>query len=812
MRERLPGGIADFVKTFILFGPLVLQGISARAEAPARPALDTEVLPLLKARCIKCHGPLKPKAKLTLSSPRAIARGGENGPIVAPGKLDESAIWEQVSEDLMPPKPEDPLTADEKGLIKQWIEQGAVGLPSIEQAKQGSPGSDHWAFAKLTDPVPPSPVDSSRVRTPIDRFIQKALEERGVSRGLSPDADRRTLIRRVALNLTGLPPSPQEAAAFLNDKAEDAYEAMVDRYLASPRYGERWGKLWLDASGYTDSNGYFNADSDRPLAYRYRDYIVRAFNSDRPLDRVVREQIAGDEISGYRPGVHVTQEIIDQLTATHFLRNGQDGTGESDGNPDELRADRYSVLEGAIQIIGSSLLGLTTQCAKCHDHKFEPISQKEYYQLQAILYPAFNVENWVKPQARIVVAGLREVMAPWEAHEKPIDEQIARLKADFEAKKTGPDIPKDKEALDKAIKELEAKRLPNPGRIAWVADISAKPPEVPLLLRGNPATPGPKVDAGVPAVLCDPDNPFDPKPPFPGAESTGRRLAFANWLTKPGSRPSALLARVLANRIWQDHFGVGLVATSENLGYTGSPPSHPELLEYLAGLLVQSGWSAKTLHRAILRSTAYRQSSTPRDDARTADPDNRYLSHAPLRRLDAEQVRDAMLFASGELDDRQGGPYVPTHRGSSGEVTVNDSHEGARRRTIYLQQRRTQIASLLEVFDAPSIVTACPRRVPATIPLQSLSLLNSDFAVKRARRLAERIEQEAGVDAAHFVDHAFMVAVGRDPRSEERFASLRFLAGQPANYEGVSSDEAQRRARADLCQMILASNSFLYIE
>jgi hypothetical protein len=236
------------------------------------------------------------------------------------------------------------------------------------------------------------------------------------------------------------------------------------------------------------------------------------------------------------------------------------------------------------------------------------------------------------------------------------------------------------------------------------------------------------------------------------------------------------------------------------------------LLEYLAGLLVRSGWSAKTLHRELLRSTVYRQSSAPRDDARTADPDNRYLSHAPLRRLDAEQVRDAMLFVSGELDDRQGGPYVPTRRSGSGEVTVDDSHDGARRRTIYLQQRRTQIASLLEVFDAPSIVTACPRRAPATIPLQSLSLLNSDFAVKRARRMAERVEREVGIEPERFVENAFVIAVGRDPRPEERFVSLRFLAGQPANYDGVSSDEAQRRARADLCQMILAGNAFLYIE
>ena len=261
------------------------------------------------------------------------------------------------------------------------------------------------------------------------------------------------------------------------------------------------------------------------------------------------------------------------------MRNGQDGTGESDGNPDEVRADKYAVLEGAIQIIGSSLLGLTLQCAKCHDHKFEPVTQQEYYQLQAILYPAFNVEHWVKPNDRIVIAGPRDEMLRWQVHEKVIDAQIEALKRHFAS---GPDAAKKKDALKRVIEAADAQRWPNPGRIAWVGDVSNNPSEIPLLIRGNLATPGPKVGPGVPAFLTDPDNRYEPKPPFAGSSSTGRRLALARWLTKPGSRPAALLARVLANRIWQHHFGTGLVATSDNLGYTGSPPTHPELLEFLA--------------------------------------------------------------------------------------------------------------------------------------------------------------------------------------------------------------------------------------
>ena len=464
----------------------------------------------------------------------------------------------------------------------------------------------------------------------------------------------------------------------------------------------------MDASGYADSNGYFSADSDRPLAYRYRDYVIRAFNADRPLDRIIREQLAGDEMAGGCRGPGTPPEVVDQLVATHFLRNSQDGTGESDGNPDEVRADRYAVLEGTAQIIATSFLGLTIQCARCHDHKFEPVTQEDYYRLQAILYPAFNVEHWQKPNERVVVAGPRDELLRWR-------------------RTSGPSMPssrccggrssrgrrrrrRSRRKLKSVIAAIESRRRPNPGRIAWVGDVSSEPVEIPILVRGNYATPGRKVGPGVPAFLADPDNRYVPDAASAGPGSTGRRLALARWLTKPGSRPAALLARVLASRTWQDHFGTGLAATPENLGYTGSPPSHPELLEFLAAELARSGWSAKALHRMIVTSTVYRQSSASRPEAARIDPDNRLLARFPLRRLDAESIRDAMLWVSGELDEHSGGPFVPTHRTDSGEVAVEDSAPGSTRRSVYLQQRRTQLASLLDVFDAPSIVTTCTRR------------------------------------------------------------------------------------------------------
>jgi hypothetical protein len=840
------------------------SGTSSTPQAAARPTLEADLLPLLKARCVKCHGPLKPKARLSLASSRAIARGSENGPIVEPGSLDASALWDQIARDEMPPKPEEPLAADEKALIRLWIEQGATGLPAIGTSDPG-PSSDHWAFANASSPPPPDVRDPSRLRTPIDRFIQKTLEDRGLAIG--PEADRGVLIRRVSIDLLGVPPTPEEIEVFRSDDRPDAYERMVDRVLASPRYGERWGKYWLDAAGYADSNGYFSADSDRPLAYRYRDYVIRAFKEGRPLDRIVREQLAGDELVDFRRSrdVDPASETIDAIEATHFLRNSQDGTGESDGNPDEVRADKYAVLDGTIQILGSSLFGLTFQCARCHDHKFEPITQAEYYQLQSILFPAFDVGHWVKPNDRVVAVAPRALRERWEAQEKAIDQEVARLKADrgrlkaesqkseanpqpkqggeeqrpvegegqetkAEPEASNPDraarLASQIEAIEKEIQAAESRRRPEPGRIAWVSDVSAGMPNAPLLKRGNPATPGEPVPPGVPAILIDPDNRYEPHPPGEGSDATGRRLALARWLTQPGSRPAALLARLLVNRIWQGHFGEGLVSTTDNLGYSGSPPSHPELLEFLASELARSGWDARALHRLILTSAVYRQSSTSAmadadtdvDAAalaarvRERDPDGRLLSRYPLRRLDAEALRDAMLFVSGELDDRAGGPYIPTHRRDSGEVVVDEKAVGSHRRSVYLQQRRTQVASLLEVFDAPSIVTNCTRRLPSTIPLQSLSLLNSDFVVNRSRALADRVRREVGDDPDAIIQRVFLRTIGREPAPDEYAAAHRFLDTQPHRYPDRSPDDALRQSQSDLCQMLLASNSFLYIE
>lgn len=766
---------------------------SAFAEPAGVPSFSHDIAPLLKNRCVRCHGPAEAKAKLNLAVPTGIVRGGESGHSVVLGKPEESPLWQRVSADEMPE--DEPLPAVEKQLLRAWIAAGAPGLPANVPAQ--ADGDEHWAFQTLQPTAPPTVPASHIVRTPIDNFIVNQLEAVGLQP--SAEADRATLIRRVAYDLTGLPPKVSEIVEYLADTRDDAYERMVERYLSSPRYGERWGKFWLDAAGYADSNGYFNADTDRQLAYRYRDYVVRSFNADKRWDQFVREQLAGDELAGFQPGGEVTSAMIELLEASHYLRNSPDGTDSSDGNEDELRTDKYSVLEGSMQIVGASLLGVTVQCGKCHDHKFEPFTQQDYYALQSIIFPAFNVEKWVKPKQREFFAVSKAEIAAWEAKCKPIDEQIAKLRE------------QKKPELDAEIKKLEAQKGEPPPRIAPVYDLSTDQPDVFVLARGDYKSHQEKAQVAAPHVLCDATHPSQLSlPPSPDRKSTGRRLAFARWITEPNSRAAALMARVTVNRIWQQHFGTGIVATADNLGYSGATPSHPELLEYLAGEFTRSGWSTKVIHRLVMNSATYRASSRPAANADTLDPDNRLLNHFPLRRLDAEAIRDAMLASSGELDLTSGGPYVPTVRDEEGAVVVSESTPGSHRRSLYLQQRRTQVANMLQAFDAPSMVFSCPFRTPTTVPLQSLNLLNSSFVRLRAKALANRVITAAGHEADDRIRYAFLLVANRPPNEAELTAAREFVAQQPKQYADVNN--AAEQCWTDFCQTLLASNLFLYIE
>jgi hypothetical protein len=673
---------------------------------------------------------------------------------------------------------------------------------------------------------PKTPAVRGAIRNDIDRFLLAKIEAKQLT--FSAEADRATLIRRVAFDLTGLPPTIAELEAFLADTSTNAYETMVDRYLASPHYGVRWGKFWLDAAGYADSNGYFNADSDRPLAWKYRDYVIRSFNQDKPYDQFVKEQIAGDELAAFAPGGDVTPAMVDRLVATHFIRNAPDGTGESDGNPDEVRTDRYTVLEGNLQNVMNCLLGLTVQCARCHDHKFEPLTQEEYYSLQAIFFPVYNPEKWSKPNDRVISVGTKAEREAFQIRNARIDRQVKAAKDGLAAfgeslreqlreermgKKKGGKISDDdlakrfgeyaalRDSANKAVAAREKERPKPVDKIAAYYETDPKPPVHHLLKRGQHNQPGIEVNPGVPAALSE-LNPFAIPKLTPGCISTGRRTAFANWVASP---QNPLFARVMVNRIWQHHFGTGLVATPDNLGMSGAKASHPELLDYLAAEFIKSGWSINALHRLILTSAAYRQSSRPKTGIDAIDPDNRLLSHFPLRRLDAEAVRDGMLAISGELDPRTGGPYVPSRRSAEGAVEVAESTDGARKRSVYLQQRRTQTVTFLQLFDAPSIVSTCGKRSPSTVPLQSLALLNSEFVRLRAKAFAARL---TGSD--NKLSLAFRCIAAREPTESEKAACAKFLAAQHTVY--AKEKDPESRAWIDLCQMLLASNAFLYVE
>jgi hypothetical protein len=690
-------------------------------------------------------------------------------------------------------------------------------LPAVSAPAQqpGARRPAHRAYRPVVRPAPPAVRGPAR--NAVDCFILAALEAKGLA--LGPEADRPALARRVSFDLTGLPPTPAETDAFLADRAPGAYERLVERYLASPRYGERWGKYWLDAAGYADSNGYFNADSDRPLAWRYRDYVVRAFNEDLPYDRFVQEQLAGDELAGYRPGADVTPDMVGPLSATHFLRNAPDGTGESDGNPDEVRTDRFTVLEGTLQVTMNCLLGVTIQCARCHRHKFEPISQKEYYRLQAVFFPAYNPERWTKPQDRVVPVGPAAAAAAWKSRVERLDLAQKALKKQLDQyerilkgiSKEGAKRSAESAALRAKFKAataaLEEERRRRPESLSVLVETDPNPPAHHVLRRGRHNQPGEPVEPGVPAALSAPGNAYRLGPRPPGQVSTGRRLAFARWVTSP---ENPLFTRVLVNRVWQHHFGTGLVATPDNLGQSGARPTHPELLDYLAAELVRSGWSVKALHRLILCSAVYRQASAPRPDLEKLDADNRLLGRFPLRRLDAEALRDAMLRVAGALDGRVGGPYVPTRRTAEGLVEVAEGQDGARRRSLYLQQRRTQVVTLLQLFDAPAMAATCSVRPTSTVPLQALTLLNSDFVRARARAFSRRLLREAGPDAGRRLTLAFRLACGRPPVADEADAARRFLAAQRQAYAGRA--DAEERTWADLCQMVLAGNAFLYVD
>jgi Protein of unknown function (DUF1553)/Protein of unknown function (DUF1549) len=727
-----------------------------------------------------------------------------------------------------------------------------------------------WAFRPPARPAVPKVRSGDRVRNPIDAFVLAALEKQGLT--LAPEADRLTLIRRATFDLTGLPPTPQEVEAFVADSAPEAYERLIDRLLASPHYGERWGRHWLDLAGYADSEGILDADYVRSAAWRYRDYVIRAFNTDKPYDRFLKEQLAGDELTdywvAYQAQKELPAEVVEGLIATGFLRCASDTSRPDFVNIKDAPGYYYQTLDDTVKIVASSLLGLTVQCAKCHSHKYDPIPQTEYYRLQAVFMSGYRPSQWVpQVQRKLNEATAAQEKAATEANAK-VDAAVAKTKkeadvlrqsfaerlfADGLAKlpeairedvrmalatapdkrnevqkylgakfqkdlrpdaaalaavltRTYPEYANRSKTLADAIRAEETKRVAFP-EIRALYDLPGEA-KTQLLRRGDYLKPGQEVRPGTLSVLAT-AKPFAWSPPSAGARTSGRRLAFAEWMTQPDH---PLTARVLMNRLWLHHFGEGLVGTPDNFGRAGNAPTHPELLDWLATEFVARGWGVKAMQRLMLTSSAYRQSSTVSAEARAAakktDPDNHLLWRQRLRRLEAESLRDSILSVSGTLDPQMSGTPVPIQRQADGEVVAASRPAGSRR-SVYLQVRRSQPVTILQVFDQPVLETNCTQRLTSTVSSQALTLLNSDFMAGQATAFAERILKERPDDPAGW---AVQLAFGRPSTAKEREKLTAFLVEQAKQYDQKDVETTKRRALADLCHMLLSANEFAYVE
>ncbi len=741
---------------------LALLGLLlANPLVAAPPDFDKDIAPLLSKRCLECHSGAAPKGDLDLSRKGNVL--GKNG-VVVEGKPDASVLWKQIASDEMPPKK--PLPEAEKALLKVWIESGAKWgtdpIDPLAATTDRRAGLDWWSLQPIKKPIPPRSRDPKGSENPIDSFIRAKLDANGMTP--AQQADKRTLIRRVYYDLVGYPPTFEQVEAFANDKSPAAWEKLVDSLLASQHYGERWGRYWLDVARYAETCGY-ERDQVKPDVWKYRDWVIKAFNDDMPYDRFVLEQLAGDELWRAEGGGRKAESGWDfvsafrpppsALVATGFIRLGT--WNDEPNDPNEYKYDR---LEDMVGTTTTAFLGMTVKCARCHDHKFDPIRQTDYYRVAGVFWAGF-----IEP-------GPREALG-------------------------GPD----------------AKALGEPGVFGWT-DRGRDVPVIKLLKKGDPLRPGAVVEPGHPSFLPSLDKPLAAPPE--GAKTTTRRLQLAKWMTDP---KNPLTARVAVNRIWQGHFGMGLVRTPDNFGFNGDKPTHPELLDWLADELMSGGWKTKRLHRLILLSDTYRQSSLHPKQAEYAATDaaNKLWWRAERRRLDAETLRDSLLFAGGGLNlDRFGGPSFSPHIPADALEGLSTKSaawkpsppEEQGRRSVYIFSKRGLLPPLLTTFDLPDTTLPSCQRDVTTVPTQSLALLNNPFVHEQSVAMAKRIGV-AG-DRTAQVTRAWQLALGRSPRQTELDAALTHLEAQSKKFTG--RENAALDALASLCHVLLNTNEFLYVD
>ncbi len=710
--------------------------------------------------------------------------------------------------------------------------------PSAEQR-------GHWAFQSIKPvSLPVETAPDGWALNPIDAFVWQQLSVKKLTP--STPADPRVWLRRVYFDLIGLPPTPDEIDAFIADPSDDARRKVVDRLLGDPGYGVRWGRRWLDLVRYADTNGY-ERDGDKPSAWRYRDYVINSLNADKPFDQFLTEQIAGDEVAD------VTAE---SMTATTFLR-----LGTWDDEPADPLVDRYDQLDDVVRGVSTTFLGLTLNCARCHNHKFEPLSQMDYARMLAVFAPlerpqegrtefdlavgtlaerelfnatqkrATEVMKQITAQMedlertvrqRYLKLGTSSLPADaWEAFRTPNEQRTDPQKAlirkhekEFEKAVEAfysPDERRQQDAFEAVAKTLK-NSLPTALPKAYIfQEVKGAIPPVQVFRRGDPTTPAGVVEAGVPVVLAS--NPILTVQAPPASATTGRRLTLARWMTDPAN---PLVARVIVNRIWQGHFGEGLVHTENDFGVMGYPPTHPELLDWLAESLVKSGWKLKDLHRQIVLSKTYGQASTWREEAGKIDQENKSLWRFPYRRLDAEPIRDAILASNGTLNPKLGGPGI--YPKIAAEVLAGQSRPGngwgksppeeAARRSAFIFVKRSLLVPFFELMDLPDTTTSCEQRNVSTIPTQALTLLNSEFMHEQAKLLARRLERECGSDQQKQITRAYRLTLGRDPAAEELEQSLKFVQQRQASENKPESEGAL----AAFCLVLYNLNEFFYVD
>jgi len=816
--------------------PMLLPGQRA-------PQFKSEVQPVLERSCTKCHGETQKMAGLDLSTFSGLMAGGSSGPVISPGKPEKSLLWKMIESDKMPMGGS--LTQAQKQLIRTYIEQGRFPVQDTqaaaaarEKAAITPEARSWWSFVRPVKPATPKVRAANLVQTPIDAFVLSKLEAKGWS--LQPEADKVTLIRRVYFDLTGLPPSYAEVKAFQADSSPQAYEKLVDRLLASPHYGEQWGRHWLDVAGYSDTRG-DAGDSSREVSWKYRDYVISAFNNNKPIDQFLLEQMAGDQLVNYKNGESPAPEQIEPLIATGFLRTTADITD----NQTIYEVDKqFDAVGKVMETSLSAVIGLTIGCARCHDHKFDPILQRDYYKLMAVYQPVWDPENWLAANlaygpwpSRMVLDMPREQREAWIKDVSSNDaksfrrqedmleatyqrfraesknghtltpERRAQIRKDVE---TDPDLEVERDAPQDFLPNAELEKLypellqwkqeltiaranrrrkqsaikPNYIEAAW--DLSKTPSPTYVLMRGNYLAPGEPVQPGLPAVLDNPASPFqfpDPQQ-HPEWNHTGRRLALAKWMVAP---ENPLVARVFVNRVWQFHFGEGIVRSVDDFGHQGSRPDNQPLLDYLAVTFQEKGWNLRWLTKEIMMSQVYRQRSNEIPACMTEDPSARLLWRKPPIRLEAETIRDSMLQISGLLVDKMFGPPVPLKRAADGQWVEDDTKGMPNRRSLYLSQARTRPVGFLHAFDAPTMTSDHEsERFRSALPSQALALLNNPLTSRAAKALTGQLLEQTQDDYPEAILKAFEDLFSRPPSAKEGALAQEALSSEPDPKEGLS--------------------------